>query len=314
MKRRRRRRRLGVKLSNGTASSSPSCAGGICVGMTNGPHQGGNASYPVAWNGTTGTRLESYMTVPELPRKLDGITYYLWTDIFFGDEGLGRMNQLVPQLLLGSVLDESTGPPQYLPKWHTHKTWMFGAHYFFELFNVTTFKTEGHAAYGELFPAYPGETLYTVFEMILEGSQTINTTHSTTSHSTDKFYPIWSLTMQVVGDPSRTSILPIRHPYMNMGKDWKEPSTNWLEKSFRHLCMNACWEIYGAFDADHLPSSGATYNLSITQPRQEKLDSYYNFTTWERDEGNGKCPSCTVKESHTSIKQQVNIEVQVQED
>lgn len=36
-----------------------SCDGGLCVGMTDGPHQGGNASYPIAWNGTAGTRVHS---------------------------------------------------------------------------------------------------------------------------------------------------------------------------------------------------------------------------------------------------------------
>jgi hypothetical protein len=27
------------------------------------------------------------MTVPAYPEKLDGICYYIWTDIFFGDVG-----------------------------------------------------------------------------------------------------------------------------------------------------------------------------------------------------------------------------------
>lgn len=240
------------------------------------------------------------MTVPQYPKKLDGITYYLWTDIFFGDESLGRMNQLVPQLLLGSVLDDSSGPPDYKPKWHTHETWMFGAHYFFETLNLTTLKNEGHAAYGELFPAHPGETLYTLFEMTLEGTDD------------DVFYPIWTLTMQVQGDPSRTSILYIRHPYMGMGMHWPQPTTSWFEPHYAHLCLNSCWEMYGASDGDHLPSSGAIYNLTISQPFQEHAQSdYYDFTTWEQDEGNGVCPSCSVNVSHTADTQHVDIEIHV---
>jgi hypothetical protein len=60
--------------------------------MENGPHQNGNASYPIAWNGTTGTRLESYIVVPDYPQNLTkkynfkDITYYIWIDIFSGDE------------------------------------------------------------------------------------------------------------------------------------------------------------------------------------------------------------------------------------
>lgn len=67
---------------------SSSYQGGICVGMTKGSHQGGNSSYPVAWNGTTGTRLQSTMTVPGYPtgttteKELQNITYYIWTDFF----------------------------------------------------------------------------------------------------------------------------------------------------------------------------------------------------------------------------------------
>ena len=36
--------------------------------------------------------------------------------------------QFVPQLILGSALDSSSGPPDYKPAWHTHTTWAFGAH------------------------------------------------------------------------------------------------------------------------------------------------------------------------------------------
>ena len=54
------------------------CSGGLCVGMKNGPHEGGNASYPVG-NASVGfTRVSSTMTVPEPPQKQDGVTDYIW--------------------------------------------------------------------------------------------------------------------------------------------------------------------------------------------------------------------------------------------
>ncbi len=280
-----------------------SCAGGICVGMANGPHQGGNASYPLLWNGTAGTKMESYLTVPKYPRGLhtrsdfSKITYYIWTDIFFGDESLGRMNQLVPQLILGRALDGSSGVPDFDPQWReVHTKWTFGAHYFFEVWNPSTNTTEAHAAYGELFATDPGETLKTTFEL---------------SHASNASSPAWTLTMSVVGDPSRTSILTIPEPYMGLGKDWKEPSTSWLEPIFHNLCINACWELYGASNLDRLPGSGATYHWTIEQPMS---NAPYEFTTWEQDEGNGECPSCEVSEVHTKRVQNVLVEIDVATD
>jgi hypothetical protein len=113
----RRQRRVRNHQDQPISDSSPpsSCVGGICIGMVHGPHEGGNASYPVAWNGKAGTTVHASMTVPGLPAKNDGITYYIWTDVFFGDASLGRMNQFVPQLMFGNVLDESSGPPNYSP-------------------------------------------------------------------------------------------------------------------------------------------------------------------------------------------------------
>lgn len=342
--------------------------------MTNGPHQGGNASYPLAWNGTAGTRLESYMTVPEYPSGLKSkedfsqITYYIWTDVFFGDESFGRMNQLVPQLILGSALDGSSGPPDFEAEWKAvHTQWAFGAHYFFEVWNPATNTTDAHAAYGKLFPADPGETLLTTFELSLP-PKALSPANASSAASSPS--PAWTLTMSVVGDPKRKSVLTVPEPYMGMGKDWNpKPSTSWLEPNFRNLCINACWELYGASDAGRLPSSGAEYRMIIEQPLQQEntetssdaddsglareaaaeasnarplsnsktrlrypknddesngytfieaplsaddwIDPYYHFTTWEQDEGNGVCPSCTVSEVHSQRMQEVLVEIDV---
>ena len=76
-----------------------------------------------------------------------------------------RMNQFVPQLMLGNPLDGSKGPPDYVPEWHKHTSWCFGAQYFFELFNQTENATQAHAATGTTFNCTPGETIFTEFTL-----------------------------------------------------------------------------------------------------------------------------------------------------
>lgn len=280
----------------------PTCAGGICIGMTNGPHEGGNASYPVSWNGQTGTYVEALMTVPPLPQMIDAsTTYYLWTDIFFGDGEGGRMNQFVPQLILGSALDGSSGPPHYKPQWNDiHQTWSFAAHYFFELEpstnNNNNNEPEAHAAYGQFYPAHEGEILRTTFELLPKEN------HSSVSSSKGDNFPYWKLTMEVEGDPSRRSTLVIEQPYMGM----TGTSANWLEHPYRNMCLNSCWEIYGADTAAKLPSGGSSYRLDIRQS-----SGSFNFTTWERDEGNGECPSVTITEWHNTKHQTVRMDIRV---
>jgi hypothetical protein len=250
------------------------------------------------------------MTVPGLPvAGSDEITYYIWTDIFFGDASLGRMNQFVPQLMFGNVLDESSGPPKYLPKFHNHyQTWVFGAHYYFQIFDDVKKTSESHAAYGPLFSTWPGETLFTNFE-IVPSKQDEDQTEGD---------PQWILTMGVVGDETRISQLIIPRPYMGMGINWDEPSKSWLEPSYKNMCINACWELYGAKDSAHLPSTGTTFEISIVQPSSSSSSSsdsslvlYYPFTRWEVDEGNGKCPSAKITESHTQQEQYLRIDIDV---
>lgn len=284
-------------------SDDNDCSGGLCVGMKDGPHEGGNASYPVAWDKDLlrGTTVRSTMTVPHLPTSTDGITYYIWTDIFFGDGGLGRMNQFVPQLILGKALDGSSGPPSYEPRWGPHhNTWSFAAHYFFETFNTTTSDTHSHAAYGDFYPTVPGETLWTEFR--LEGG----------GDGYDAETPRWVLQMGVEGDPSRTSTLVVDRPYMGIGQDpsWGPNKTHsWSEPSYHNLCINSCWELYGADDSRHLPASGSTYNITITQP---KPDTFQFLSEWEQDEGkvNG-CPSSTVREWHNASVQTIRWDISI---
>ena len=271
--------------------------------MKNGPHENGPASYPTSWNPhlLRGTTIRSTMTVPSLPTSTDGITYYIWTDVFFGDAGYGRMNQLVPQLLLGKALDGSSGSPNYQPNWGPHHdTWMFGSHYFFEIYNTTTDNVDAHAAYGELHPVDAGEVLYTEFK--LEGG----------GDGYDDESPRWVLTMGVVGDAKRTSTLVVDRPYMGLGMDssWGSNMTrSWAEESYHNLCINACWELYGADDVRHLPSSGSSFDIAIVQP---EADAFEFLSEWEQDEGAvDGCPSSTVRERHNATVQHILWDIDV---
>jgi hypothetical protein len=86
-----------------------------------------------------------------------------------------------------------------------------------------------------------------------------------------------------------------------------------------------CWELYGATNIGRLPipANSTTYHLNIQQPRTNNNNNsnnnsnnndYYNFTTWEQDEGNGMCPSCQVSEVHTYQTQDVFIQIDVHVD
>lgn len=268
-------------IASTSSNTGSSCSGGLCLGMKNGPHEGGNASYPVLWdkNLLRGITIRSTMTVPSLPSLTDGITYYIWTDAFFG----------------------GSGPPNFMPKWGPHhETWLFGSHYFFETYNTTTNAIDSHAAYGTLYPTVAGETLWTEFR--LEGG----------GDGYDAETSRWVLQMGVEGDPDRISTLLVDRPYMGLGQDpsWGPNRTHsWSENYYRNICINACWELYGAPDSRHLPQTGSRYNITIKQP---KPGSFEFLSEWEQDEGkvNG-CPSSTVRERHNSSVQTIGWDISV---
>jgi hypothetical protein len=210
-------RRVGIDLDDQVPAG---CQGGLCMGMHGGPHENGNSSYVVGDTASGFTGVYAEMTVPELPLLQDGICYYLWTDVFFGDMSYGRMNQFVPQLILGNALSGSTGAPLYNPTYSTYNTWHFGAHYFFEIFNSTGNSVDAKAAYGTLYPAITGETLFTRFEA--------------ESGPRGKG-PVWTLTMGVLDDPSRLSVLRVDQPYMGLGVDWPLPTTSWSELNYTNV-------------------------------------------------------------------------------
>ena len=91
--------------------------------------------------------------------------------------------------------------------------------------------------------------------------------------------------MGVVGDASRVSKVVADQPYMGLGKDWPVPTTSWSELNYTNMCINACWELYGANDRAHLPGSGSQYDIQIVQPN---VGTFPWVTKWDEDEGSQK--------------------------
>ena len=255
------------------------CAGGACCGMAN---------YPVG-NETDGfNEFYAEFDVPGLPEAIDGITDFIYFNIFFAS-GVpnGKMNQFVPQLMLGNPLDGSAGPPTYKPLWHKHSTWVFAAQYFMEVHNTTTNKTEGKAAAGEIYNCTKGEILYTKFTL-------------------DKNY-VWTIVMGVKGDASRTSTLKVDKPYMglldsNPGAGATSPK--WSDDVFNHVHVNSCWELYGMKDRAHYPSSGSKYDMVVRSAKPNGIDWHTNWVENEKPTCPG-APVSAIQEVHNSTVQHI---------
>ena len=221
---------------------SSACNGGFCSSVI---------QYPVK-----GTSYYAEFNVPKLP-KVIGPTFFVYYNIDWQAAGPpntdARMNQFVPQLMLGEPLDGSTGAPLYKPIWHSHKSWVFGAQYFFELFNETSNATEGHAATGVTYPCKEGEVLFTSFELSEDW--------------------VWSLHMGVKNDPSRLSTVVVERPFMGLLPP--EQTYSWNESAYARAWSNTCWELYGISSADNYPGSDQQTKISISN-NSTKID----FRKW----------------------------------
>merc|ERR1719473_2460990 len=94
---------------------------------------------------------------------------------------------------------------------------------------------------------------------------------------------------------------------MGIGARWKVPTTRWDEKNYTNLCVNACWELYGANDPAHLPSSGAKYVLKV---EQGKPAAFPWVTKWDEDEGKGTaCAASSIQESHNDTTQLIDWDI-----
>ena len=191
--------------------------------------------------------------------------------------------------MLGEPLCNSTNYPDYKPLWAHHSTWVFGSQYFFELFNETTHENYGRAATGPLYPAHKGEVLWTSFEL-------------SESH-------VWTLSMGVKGDKTRTSRVIAHKPYMGMLDRPNIPKVNrtssWAEPTFANANVNSCWELYGMRDRAHFPSSGSKYDWRTTtsEPNSIKWDTNWNARLeWSNCSG---APNATISERHNATVQDV---------
>ena len=245
------------------------CHGGPCGGM---------AHYPAK----PGIVYEAVFDVPELPKKQDDICFYIYFNIFFRGKGHGTMNQFVPQLMLGNSLTASSGPPEYTPKWIEHKSWVFSSQYFMEINNTKTGNPrEAHAATGEAHAVKPGEKVWTRFTL-------------------DDNY-VWGLKMGVVGDGTRTSTVISDKPFMGLLPESETKS--WSEPEYNMANVNTCWELYGVTDADHFPSSGSRYDITIST-KGEKFPAPW-MSKWNALDENGFCAACNMWETHNDTAQKV---------
>ena len=112
--------------------------------------------------------------------------------------------------MLGQPLYGSTGPPNYDPLWMPVTTWIFAAQYFMEIYDNSTAK----AAAGPYYNCTEGEILWTEYAL------------------DDSWH--WTLSMGVVGDPTRTSSFVSEQPFMgllvnNGTTSWQEPAYQYAQ-------------------------------------------------------------------------------------
>jgi len=268
----------GHRLRSPEAANVGHCAGGLCAGL---------AHYPVG----PGNRFYAEFDVPKLPEDVDtSLTFYIYFNIFFGDVKPGKMNQFVPQLMLGEPLCDSSGPPLYKPIWHPHSTWVFGSQYFFEIFNDTSNQTEGHAATGDLFNCTEGEVLWTEFTLSADWK--------------------WTLNMGVLGDTKRTSSVVAEKPYMGL---LPAATKSWKDDVFNKTFVGSCWELYGIKDGSTYPASGSNYTHIFST---ENPGSIKWLTDWKEDEV-PTCPghpSSLITETHDAGQEVVLWNITMPED
>jgi len=109
--------------------------------------------------------LQYEFRVPPLPSSSSWnykvATVYQWGDVDFDEYGSNgnyklsdyRFNQIVPELLLGNVLDSNNS--EYAPAWHQRDNWGIEAQYFWK--NATTSTT--YAQTGRIVKVSPGDQI-----------------------------------------------------------------------------------------------------------------------------------------------------------
>ena len=206
--------------------------------------------------------------------------------------------------MVGNPLDNSTGPPAYHPLWEPLSSWYIGAQYFFEyelpcltplgegphrcMCGARYYLDDDHpnkpgAATGDLVAVEAGEVVFTKFELRANWT--------------------WRLSMVVVGEPDRVSVVDVDQPYMGLVND--TAAQTWSDPTFANAHVNSCWELYGMRDRAHYPSSGSKYDMRITQgDTDHPFDWHTNWSELEIPTCPG-APNTTLSESHTDSQQDV---------
>lgn len=227
--------------------------------------------------------------------------------------------------MLGSVLDGSTGPPDYNATFSVTSTWIFQAQYFFML-NATDGSGElPKAAVGETFACEAGETLFTAFS-VAEGFAG----------------PEWTLSMGVVGDATRVSSVRAPQPFMGLLNDetqsWGEaaydhvqrvqsnvqmgaadslpvlrtrrpysPALSLIAASHLHasFSVNGCWELYSVDTPSAFPSTGSDVMWTTTTYAPNSIPWFRNWTNIEVPTCDG-APKAIFSDSVSPTSQQVD--------
>jgi len=115
----------------------------------------------------------------------------------------------------------------------------------------------------------------------------------------------WTLSMGVVGDPSRTSSFVSEKPFMGLLES--NGTSSWAEPAYQYAFYNGCWELYGIapYGGTHYPSSSSVYDMRTTAgPQQAPIDWQLH---WSDDEW-ATCPqhpNGTFTEIHNATQQDV---------
>lgn len=257
------------------AGAQPDCGNHLCSGF---------AWYPTAVDNT----FSADFNVPALPTNATAfldLTYYIYFNIFFPNyqPAGGVYNQFVPQLMLGQALSNSTGPPLYNPVWGNYSSYVFSSQYFFEIIDAVTNASVPKAVTGEVFPCAPGEALWTLM--------------------TQSAAREWTLSMGVVGDPSRTSEVVAPAPFMGL----LPGTSSWGEATYSDVHVNSCWELYDAspWDRAHWPGSGSTFHMQVDTGTPGSIAW---ATNWSSTGSAMNCtghPNTTTAEAHSPAQQNV---------
>jgi hypothetical protein len=247
-------------------SPADECGGHLCSGFAWYPVVA--AGFPVGFSAT--------FNVPKLPAAIDvsdpSFCHYIYFNIFFPNfKPAGAVyNQFVPQLVLGNALTGSSGAPRYAPAWGNYSSWFFSAQYFFALNSTGQPDPELHAATGPVFPAAAGEVLWT--RMIFDAGALS-----------------WRLSMGVVGDRTRISVVDVPKPFMGL----LDPAATWADEAFSFVHVNSCWELYGIVTPGNWPSSGSNYVMEVRVEQPGAMP-------WAIDWGNGSEMDCPGRPTNVS--------------